>query len=148
MGPLIELMHGFEAAMAPAYIGMCFLGVLLGQIIGALPGIGRDVPQARSTVVRPVRAGQRARCTAPILFRVGNESPHRDAVGRSPVHRVGVTVVCRGRTPSRCRIAEEGSGERDRIPGRVGCQRGVPANVRFEGCGEAWRRAMANASTP
>ena len=33
-------MQGFIAAATPMNLMMCFLGVLLGQIIGVLPGIG------------------------------------------------------------------------------------------------------------
>jgi putative tricarboxylic transport membrane protein len=54
MGPLVDLMHGFAAALAPTYIAMCFLGVLLGQIIGALPGIG---PSAAIALLLPLTYG-------------------------------------------------------------------------------------------
>ena len=40
MDAFSSLMSGFSAALTPTYIAMCFLGVLLGQIVGVLPGIG------------------------------------------------------------------------------------------------------------
>jgi len=54
MGPLADLMQGFVAAATPANLMMCFLGVLLGQIIGVLPGIG---PSAAIALLLPLTYG-------------------------------------------------------------------------------------------
>jgi putative tricarboxylic transport membrane protein len=40
MGPLEGLAYGFGIALAPANVVACFLGVLVGTIVGILPGIG------------------------------------------------------------------------------------------------------------
>ena len=37
---LDHLMLGFETALTPANVGWCFVGVLLGTVIGVLPGLG------------------------------------------------------------------------------------------------------------
>ena len=37
---LAGIMHGFTIALAPANLGWCFLGVLIGNIVGVLPGLG------------------------------------------------------------------------------------------------------------
>ena len=37
---LDHLMLGFETALSPANVGWCFVGVLLGTVIGVLPGLG------------------------------------------------------------------------------------------------------------
>jgi len=54
MGPLADLMQGFIAAATPANLAMCFLGVLFGQIIGILPGIG---PSAAIALLLPLTYG-------------------------------------------------------------------------------------------
>src|SRR5688572_25929598 len=40
MGPLEGLAYGFSVALTPANLGACFVGVLIGTIVGILPGIG------------------------------------------------------------------------------------------------------------
>src|ERR1700754_5164866 len=57
MGPFGELMQGFAAAITPMHLLMCFAGVLLGQIIGVLPGIG---PSAAIALLLPVTYGSDA----------------------------------------------------------------------------------------
>jgi putative tricarboxylic transport membrane protein len=54
MGPLADLMQGFVAAATPMNLLMCFAGVLLGQIIGVLPGIG---PSAAIALLLPLTYG-------------------------------------------------------------------------------------------
>jgi putative tricarboxylic transport membrane protein len=54
MGPLADLMQGFVTAATPVNLMMCFLGVLLGQIIGVLPGIG---PSAAIALLLPLTYG-------------------------------------------------------------------------------------------
>ena len=51
MDALASLMAGFAAALTPTHIAMCFLGVLLGQIVGVLPGIG---PAAAIALLLPI----------------------------------------------------------------------------------------------
>jgi putative tricarboxylic transport membrane protein len=57
MGPLGDLMQGFAAALTPMHLAMCFAGVLLGQIIGVLPGIG---PSAAIALLLPLTYGSDA----------------------------------------------------------------------------------------
>src|SRR5262245_21939902 len=40
MGPLDGLLYGFSIALTPTNLVACFLGVLVGTIVGILPGIG------------------------------------------------------------------------------------------------------------
>jgi putative tricarboxylic transport membrane protein len=40
MGPVEGLLYGFSVALTPANIVACFAGVLIGTIVGILPGIG------------------------------------------------------------------------------------------------------------
>jgi putative tricarboxylic transport membrane protein len=54
MDTLAQLMAGFASALTPTHIAMCFLGVLLGQIVGVLPGIG---PSAAIALLLPVTFG-------------------------------------------------------------------------------------------
>ncbi len=54
MGPLADLMQGFITAATPMNLMMCFLGVVLGQIIGVLPGIG---PSAAIALLLPLTYG-------------------------------------------------------------------------------------------
>lgn len=48
------LMSGFAAALTPGHVAMCFLGVLLGQVVGVLPGIG---PAAAIALLLPITFG-------------------------------------------------------------------------------------------
>ena len=48
------LMAGFAEALTPGRIAMCFLGVLLGQMVGVLPGIG---PAAAIALLLPLTFG-------------------------------------------------------------------------------------------
>jgi putative tricarboxylic transport membrane protein len=57
MDALASLMAGFAAALTPTHIAMCFLGVLLGQIVGVLPGIG---PAAAIALLLPITFGMDA----------------------------------------------------------------------------------------
>ena len=34
------LMQGFAVALSPGALAMCFVGVLLGTVVGVLPGLG------------------------------------------------------------------------------------------------------------
>ncbi len=54
MGPFDDLIQGFIAAATPMNLLMCFAGVLLGQIIGVLPGIG---PSAAIALLLPLTYG-------------------------------------------------------------------------------------------
>lgn len=54
MDVLGDLGHGFLVAMSPTGLFFTFIGVLLGQIIGALPGIG---PAAGMALLLPVTFG-------------------------------------------------------------------------------------------
>ena len=40
MGPLEGLAYGFSVALLPSNLFACFIGVLVGTIVGVLPGIG------------------------------------------------------------------------------------------------------------
>jgi len=40
MGPIDGLVYGFAVAMTPANLFACFIGVLVGTVVGMLPGIG------------------------------------------------------------------------------------------------------------
>src|SRR5438876_10562545 len=40
MGPLEGLAYGFSIALLPGNLLACFVGVLVGTIVGVLPGIG------------------------------------------------------------------------------------------------------------
>src|SRR5262245_4664420 len=57
MGQLADLFQGFAAALTPMHLLMCFAGVLLGQIIGVLPGIG---PSAAIALLLPLTYGSNA----------------------------------------------------------------------------------------
>ena len=37
---LIDLWHGFEVALQPSNLFWCFVGVLFGNLVGVLPGMG------------------------------------------------------------------------------------------------------------
>jgi putative tricarboxylic transport membrane protein len=45
------LLHGFAVALTPASLGMCFVGVLLGTVVGVLPGLG---PPATIAMLLPL----------------------------------------------------------------------------------------------
>ena len=51
---LAQLGQGFAAAVTPAHLLMCLLGVVLGQVIGVLPGIG---PSAAIALLLPLTYG-------------------------------------------------------------------------------------------
>ena len=51
---LAQLGQGFAAAATPANLLMCLLGVVLGQVIGVLPGIG---PSAAIALLLPLTYG-------------------------------------------------------------------------------------------
>jgi putative tricarboxylic transport membrane protein len=40
MGPIEGILYGFGVALTPANLAACFVGVLIGTIVGVLPGIG------------------------------------------------------------------------------------------------------------
>jgi putative tricarboxylic transport membrane protein len=54
MGPFFDLMQGFASALTPTHLAMCFAGVILGQIVGVLPGIG---PSAAIALLLPLTYG-------------------------------------------------------------------------------------------
>ena len=66
MGPFNDLMQGFGTALTPIHVGMCFLGVFLGQVVGVLPGIG---PSAAIALLLPLTFG--ADPTAAIILFAG-----------------------------------------------------------------------------
>lgn len=66
MFPIVELLQGFATAVTPTNLLMCFIGVLLGQIIGVLPGIG---PSAAIALLLPITYG--ASPTAAIIMFAG-----------------------------------------------------------------------------
>ncbi len=66
MGPLADLAQGFAAALTPTHLAMCFAGVLLGQIVGILPGIG---PSAAIALLLPLTFGSSP--TAAIIMFAG-----------------------------------------------------------------------------
>lgn len=51
MDQFLNLLGGFQTAFSPYYLAMCLGGVLMGQIIGALPGIG---PSAAIALLLPL----------------------------------------------------------------------------------------------
>ena len=51
MDILTGLLHGFQVATTPASLGMCILGVVLGTVIGVLPGLG---PSATIAMLLPL----------------------------------------------------------------------------------------------
>lgn len=54
MEALLELAGGFGTALTPTNLMMCFVGVLLGQLVGVLPGIG---PSAAIALLLPLTFG-------------------------------------------------------------------------------------------
>lgn len=54
METLSLLFHGFGLLLTPKYMLFCFLGVILGQAVGVLPGIG---PSAGIAVLLPITFG-------------------------------------------------------------------------------------------
>ena len=54
MNELNSLLGGFAAALTFKHLGMCFLGVLMGQVVGVLPGIG---PAAAIALLLPLTFG-------------------------------------------------------------------------------------------
>ena len=54
MEALFELAGGFGTALTPTNLMMCFVGVLLGQLVGVLPGIG---PSAAIALLLPLTFG-------------------------------------------------------------------------------------------
>ncbi len=54
MGPLYDLLQGFATALTPTHLAMCFAGVVLGQLVGILPGIG---PSAAIALLLPLTFG-------------------------------------------------------------------------------------------
>ena len=49
-----HLLAGFSAALTLKHLTMCFLGVLMGQMVGVLPGIG---PAAAIALLLPLTFG-------------------------------------------------------------------------------------------
>ena len=66
MDALASLLNGFAAALTPTHIALCFVGVLLGQIVGVLPGIG---PAAAIALLLPITFGMDA--TGAIIMLAG-----------------------------------------------------------------------------
>jgi putative tricarboxylic transport membrane protein len=54
MDELNQLLAGFAAALTLKHLAMCFLGVLMGQMVGVLPGIG---PSAAIALLLPLTFG-------------------------------------------------------------------------------------------
>ena len=61
-----QLGQGFAAALTPVHLAMCLLGVVLGQVIGVLPGIG---PSAAIALLLPLTYGSSP--TAAIIMFAG-----------------------------------------------------------------------------
>src|SRR3990167_2387723 len=40
MGPIDGLLYGFTIALTPVNLLACFIGVIVGTVVGVLPGIG------------------------------------------------------------------------------------------------------------
>jgi putative tricarboxylic transport membrane protein len=51
MDVLNGLLHGFAVALTPGTLAMCFIGVLLGTVVGVLPGLG---PPATIAMLLPL----------------------------------------------------------------------------------------------
>jgi putative tricarboxylic transport membrane protein len=66
MEALSQLLAGFAAALTLKHLAMCFAGVLMGQIVGVLPGIG---PSAAIALLLPLTFG--ADPTAAIILFAG-----------------------------------------------------------------------------
>ena len=64
MSAFHDLMTGFSAALTLKHLAMCFAGVLMGQMVGVLPGIG---PAAAIALLLPLTFG--ADPTAAIIDR-------------------------------------------------------------------------------
>ena len=54
MSEFSHLLAGFSAALTLKHLTMCFLGVLMGQMVGVLPGIG---PAAAIALLLPLTFG-------------------------------------------------------------------------------------------
>lgn len=54
MGILMNLLRGFAVALTPVNLLACLVGVVMGTIIGALPGIG---PSAGVAILLPLTFG-------------------------------------------------------------------------------------------
>jgi putative tricarboxylic transport membrane protein len=66
MLPFFDLMNGFASALTPTHLAMCFAGVVLGQMVGVLPGIG---PSAAIALLLPLTYGSSP--TAAIIMFAG-----------------------------------------------------------------------------
>jgi len=55
-----NLATGFAVALTPANLGFCFLGALIGTLVGVLPGIARS-QQSRSCCRSRFRCRRRRR---------------------------------------------------------------------------------------
>jgi putative tricarboxylic transport membrane protein len=66
MDPLLDLVQGFATALTPWHLAVCFIGVFLGQVVGALPGIG---PSAAIALLLPLTFGSEP--TAAIIMFAG-----------------------------------------------------------------------------
>jgi putative tricarboxylic transport membrane protein len=66
MDPLLNLVQGFATALTPWNLAMCIVVVFLGQIVGALPGIG---PSAAIALLLPLTFGSEP--TAAIIMFAG-----------------------------------------------------------------------------
>ena len=54
MSAFNDLMMGFSTALTLKHLAMCFAGVLMGQMVGVLPGIG---PSAAIALLLPLTFG-------------------------------------------------------------------------------------------
>ena len=53
---LTDLMYGFGVALEPHNLMFCFLGVLVGNMVGVLPGMG---PLATISILLPLTFGMK-----------------------------------------------------------------------------------------
>ena len=51
------LMHGFSVALTPSALMMCVVGVVLGTIIGVMPGLGPSATIARPSTMSAQYSG-------------------------------------------------------------------------------------------
>ena len=58
---LTDLWHGFGVALEPHNLWWCFVGVLVGNMVGVLPGMG---PLATISILLPLTFGMVACCRA------------------------------------------------------------------------------------
>src|ERR1051326_4656472 len=74
MDILTGLMHGFAVALQPANLLWCFVGVLLGTVVGVMPGLGRPATSAMIMLAGIYYGAKYGGSTTSILLNVPGES--------------------------------------------------------------------------